>query len=78
MPTVNISPWLENVQGVKRNVKEPKESTKRLHEVEVENIRQQTENLRSYPLVAKAEAEGKITIYGLYYDLVSGELSKIV
>ncbi len=73
-----IPVWLDNVQNVKQNVTEPKESPKRLREVEVENIRQQAKNLRSYPLIKKAEDDGKITIYGLYYDLVTGELSKIV
>jgi len=74
----HIPVWLHHVQSVKESVTEPKESPNRLREIEEENIRQQMNNLRSFSLIEKAETEGKITIHGLYYDLVTGELSKIV
>ena len=45
--------------------------------IEFENIRLQLEHLRLYPLVANAENAGKIKLHGLFYNLETGELSKI-
>jgi carbonic anhydrase len=46
--------------------------------IEQENVRLQIEHLRTYPIVAKAEKEKKIQIHGMYYDLETGALTKIV
>ena len=57
--------------------KTPEEKAARKREIEYENIRLQLEHLRLYPLVANAEKEGKIQVHGLFYNLETGELSKI-
>ncbi|MGE5832602.1 MAG: carbonic anhydrase [Methanomicrobiales archaeon] len=45
--------------------------------IEMENVRLQITHLRTYPLVKEAEAEGRIRVYGLYYDLESGRVSRV-
>ncbi len=57
--------------------KTPEEKAARKREIEIENIRLQLEHLRLYPLVSNAEKEGKIQLHGLFYNLETGELSKI-
>ena len=44
--------------------------------IEIENMRIQIENLRSYDFIRKAEEEGTIALHGLYYDLETGEVSR--
>jgi carbonic anhydrase len=46
--------------------------------IEQENVRLQIEHLRTYPIVKNALKEKRIEIHGLYYDLETGALSKIV
>jgi carbonic anhydrase len=46
--------------------------------IEIENMRIQLENLRTYDFIKKAEEEGTIALHGLYYDLETGEVSKIL
>ncbi|HJJ48585.1 MAG TPA: carbonic anhydrase [Methanocorpusculum sp.] len=55
----------------------PEAKARRMREIEFENIRLQLEHLRGYPLVAAAEAKGCIKVHGLFYNLETGELSKI-
>jgi carbonic anhydrase len=50
----------------------------RWKQIEMENVRLQVEHLVSYPFVKKAVDEGKIKIHGIYYDLRTGILSRIV
>jgi carbonic anhydrase len=45
--------------------------------IELENVRLQVAHLRTYPLVKEAEAEGRIRLHGLYYDLESGRVSRV-
>ena len=53
------------------------EKERRKREIELENIRLQLEHLRQYPLVETAEKDGSIQLHGLFYNLETGELSKI-
>lgn len=76
--------WTNNAREAKTRVdtrlgecKTPDEKAKRMREIEFENIRLQLEHLRAYPLVASAEEKGCIGIHGLFYNLETGELSKI-
>jgi carbonic anhydrase len=46
--------------------------------IEQENVRLQIEHLSTYPLLKKAVDEKKVEVHGLYYDLGTGELKKIV
>ena len=55
----------------------PEAKAKRMREIEFENIRLQLEHLRGYPIAAEAEASGKIKIHGVFYNLETGELTKI-
>jgi carbonic anhydrase len=45
--------------------------------IEMENVRLQIAHLRTYPLVKEAEAEGRIRVHGLYFDLDSGRVTRV-
>lgn len=76
--------WINNAREAQTRVdarlgeiKTPEEKAHRKREIELENIRLQLEHLRMYPLVFNAEKEGSIQLHGLFYNLETGELSKI-
>ncbi|WP_370650815.1 carbonic anhydrase [Methanocalculus sp.] len=83
-PDSYIPLWLNNAIEAKTRVdarlpqpKTTEEAKQRLTEVEKENVHLQIEHLRTYPLVKKAESEGKVKIYGLYYTLETGTPEEI-
>jgi carbonic anhydrase len=80
-----IPHWLNNAMDAKKRVdaKIPKPNTpaelkERSRMIEQENVRLQIEHLTSYPLVRDAIDKEGIRVHGLYYDLDTGLLSKIV
>jgi len=82
---VYVPNWLNNAIEAKKRVdarikkpSTPNEQKDRSRMIEQENVRLQIEHLRTYPVVAKAEKEKKIEIHGMYYDLETGTLTKIV
>ncbi|TFG90693.1 MAG: carbonic anhydrase, partial [Candidatus Atribacteria bacterium] len=56
----------------------PEESKNRSRMIEQENVRLQLEHLKTYPLIKTALKEKSIEVHGLYYDLETGALTKIV
>lgn len=81
---VFIPEWLENAKEAKfvadgkMPVPETPEAVKEKRKIiEIENMRIQIENLRTYDFIKKAEEEGKIALHGLYYSLDSGAVSKL-
>jgi carbonic anhydrase len=76
--------WLDNASDVKAEIEgkslprgTAEEQKARSKEIEIVNMRHQLDNLRSYELVLKAIEEGRIQLHGLYYDLDTGQVSKI-
>jgi carbonic anhydrase len=53
------------------------EKAARLEAIIKENVRLQLEHLRQFPLVRDAEADGRIRLHGLYFDIGSGELTTV-
>jgi len=81
---VYIPLWLNNAGEVLPRVEaevarlpHPPDEKGRRRLIELENVRIQMAHLKTYPLVKEAEAEGRIRVYGLYYDLESGRLSRV-
>jgi carbonic anhydrase len=77
--------WLNNAVEAKKRVdaaikkpSNPEEQKDRSRMIEQENVRLQIEHLRTYPIVKDALQQKRIGIHGLYYDLETGGLSKIV
>jgi carbonic anhydrase len=77
--------WLNEAREAKNRVdswiappRTRDEMKERWKQIEMENVRVQVEHLAAYPFVKKAADEGKIKIYGIYYDLSTGVLSRIV
>ena len=77
--------WLNNAIEAKKRVdvkikkpSNPQEQKNRSRMIEQENVRLQIEHLKTYPIVKDALQEKQIEIHGLYYDLETGALSKIV
>lgn len=82
---VYIPNWLNNAMDAKKRVdaKITKPTTaaelkERSRMIEQENVRLQIEHLKTYPLVKEALAKKSIQVHGLYYDLETGMLTKIV
>lgn len=80
-----IPGWLKHAEEVKATVdgecdtpEECADLAARKKEIELENIKFELENLRSYASVKGAEEEGKIELHGFFYDLNSGKLDLIV
>jgi carbonic anhydrase len=80
-----IPNWLNNAMEAKKRVdaKIPKPNTatelkERSRMIEQENVRLQIEHLKTYPLVRDALGKKSIQVHGLYYDLETGLLTKIV
>jgi carbonic anhydrase len=77
--------WLNNAIEAKKRVdakirkpSTPQEHKDRSRMIEQENGRLQIEHLMTYPIVKDALKEKRIGIHGMYYDLETGALSKIV
>ena len=77
--------WLNNAKDARTIVdakipppKTPDEKRERSRQIETENIRIQIDHLKTYPLVKSALDNKKIAIHGLYYDLYTGKLSKVI
>jgi len=80
-----IQIWLNNAMEAKERIDAqlappvtPEECKERLRRIEQENVRLQIEHLKKYPLVKKALAVKGLSIHGLYYDLETGVLNKIL
>jgi carbonic anhydrase len=76
--------WLGNLMPAKKRVDATLapatsggEKAARLEAIIKENVRLQLEHLRQFPLVREAEADGRIRLYGVYFDIASGELSTV-
>lgn len=63
--------WLEHAQEARRvALEEPQEH--RLHAAIEANVLHQLEHLQSYEFVARARAEGRLTLHGWVWDIASG------
>lgn len=79
-----ISVWLNNAMEAKERVdakikkpETPEEIRARIRMIELENIRLQMEHLKLHPLVKKAIKERPIAFHCLYFDLMSGKLTRV-
>jgi carbonic anhydrase len=68
---------LQRVDAEIAKLPHPPDEKDRRRMVELENVRLQVAHLRTYPLVKEAEAEGRIRVHGLYYDLETGRVSRV-
>ncbi|MDD1712397.1 MAG: carbonic anhydrase [Methanoregulaceae archaeon] len=82
---VYIPLWLNNAIEAKNRIDNriakpttPEEVKERSRMIEQENVRLQIEHLKTYPIIRQALRDEKIEIHGLYYDLHTGALTKIV
>jgi carbonic anhydrase len=82
---VYIPLWLNNAVEAKTRVDSriakpttPEEVKERSRLIEQENVRLQIEHLKTYPIIRQALQDGQLEIHGLYYDLHTGALTKVV
>jgi carbonic anhydrase len=82
---VYVPHWLNNAIEAKQRIdatikkpSTPKEQKDRSRMIEQENVRLQIEHLKTYQIIKNALKTKQIEIHGLYYDLETGALSKIV
>lgn len=79
-----IPGWLKNAEEVLKKVNDmdlPSETDedkkKVLTEIEVENTKRQTENLKKYRIVKDGIENGSLKVFGVYYKLETGEAELI-
>jgi carbonic anhydrase len=79
-----IPPWLGHagevlprVDAEMARLSHPPDEKGRRRMIELENVRLQLAHLRGYALVKEAEAQGKVRVHGLYYDLETGLVSRV-
>ena len=77
--------WLSNAMEAKNRVDKKLESSggvkdprERSRMIEHENVRLQVEHLRTYPIIKKGLENKTLDVHGLYYDIESGVLSKVI
>ena len=74
--------WLNNAREAKERIDarmpNPESPQTRSREIELENIRLQIEHLNTYPIIKSAKKDKRVEVHGLYYDLATGVLSKVV
>jgi carbonic anhydrase len=79
-----ISVWLNHAMEAKVRVdsqikkpETPEEARERYRLIELENIRLQMEHLKAHPLVKRTIKERPIHFHCLYFDLMSGKLTRV-
>lgn len=72
----HIEQWLDLLSPIKNKVLslKPRSKLKRMWLTEQLNIREQLENLLTYPFIQEKLERGRIKIYGWYYIIPSGEI----
>ena len=77
--------WLNNAREAKdrvdKTIRPPEtlpEKEERYRMIEQENVRLQIEHLSMYPLMRMALDEKRVEVHGLYYDLATGALTRVV
>jgi carbonic anhydrase len=76
--------WLDNAREARARVdakitalETVLEKEERYRLIEQENVRLQIEHLHTYPLLKEFMREKRVETCGLYYDLATGELSRV-
>lgn len=72
-----IPEWLENAKPVLEGSGAGDNPSVSQKDIEIENIRQQLENLKNYYMVRDAIGRGELGVHGIYYDLETGLLEII-
>jgi carbonic anhydrase len=77
--------WLNNAREAKDRVDKKisppltvLEKEERYRLIEHENVRLQIEHLHTYPILKKAVNDKKVEVHGLYYDLGTGALTRVI
>ncbi|MFC0108673.1 SulP family inorganic anion transporter [Kibdelosporangium aridum] len=69
-PGTRLHSWLRNATSSLARV----DGTDDLELLAAANVAQQLDNLRTYPSVRKAEAQGKLRLVGMYFDLAEARV----
>ena len=79
-----ISVWLNNAreaqERVDARIKKPEtieETMERSRQIGLENVRLQMEHLRTHPLIKRTLRIREIHFHGLYFDLMTGKLTRV-
>jgi len=69
-----INKWLNILLPVYNNIQKDVSEQKQINQLEQESIKASVNNLFSFPFIKKAIEENSLSIYGLIYDIGSGNL----
>ncbi|THF83952.1 carbonic anhydrase [Deinococcus sp. KSM4-11] len=74
----NLQALIRRIQPSVANLPAIRDKKARMREAVLNNIRLQAKILREHPLIAQAEAEGRIRVVGGYYEIGSGAVDFLV
>ena len=73
-----IGPWISLLRPAADLIADdPAEGAARQRALEFASIRQSIANLRTFPWIRTAEAEGRISLHGAWFDISTGELFRL-
>jgi len=72
-----IPQWLEEAKPAAENAIS-RGCPEKMKTLEIENIKHQIENLKKYYMVRDAIDAGRLDVHGMYYDLDTGLLKKVI
>ena len=72
-----INSWLSNLRTAYKNIPKKLSIEDQINFLEEENIRVSIQNLLQFPIVKKMVKNKKLSIFGLIYDISSGDIKSL-
>lgn len=72
-----INSWLSNLRTAYKNIPKKLSIENQINFLEEENIRVSIQNLLQFPIVKKMVKNKKLSIFGLIYDISSGDIKSL-
>jgi len=72
-----INSWLSNLRTAYKNIPKKLSIENQINFLEEENIRVSIQNLLQFPIVKKMVKNKKLSIFGLLYDISSGDIKSL-
>ena len=72
-----INSWLSNLRTAYKNIPKKLSIENQIYFLEEENVRVSIYNLLQFPIVKKMVKNKKLSIFGLIYDITSGDIKSL-
>jgi carbonic anhydrase len=72
-----VGRWMDILRPGYERVKDIKDEAEKSHALEKQSVVVSLENLMTFPFVAKAVEEGRLTLHGLWHDIGEGDVEQL-